>query len=62
MSKTQKVVHISAGHADLDPEFTISVGNVPFRFMMSPSGRSINPRKGVMNVLIVAMAALGERE
>jgi hypothetical protein len=31
MSKTKKVVHISAGHADLDPEFTISVGNVPFR-------------------------------
>jgi hypothetical protein len=40
MSKTKKVVHISAGHADLDPEFTISVGNVPFRFRIGPNGRS----------------------
>jgi Protein of unknown function (DUF3489) len=41
MQKPKNVVPISAGHADSDPEhFTISVGSIPFRFRMGPSGRS----------------------
>jgi hypothetical protein len=41
MQKPKNVVPISAGHVDFDPEhFTISVGSIPFRFRMGPSGRS----------------------
>jgi hypothetical protein len=41
MSKPKNVVPIAPGMADYDPgDFTISVGSVPFRFLMGPNGRS----------------------
>jgi hypothetical protein len=46
MQIPKNVIPISAGHADSDPEhFTISVGSIPFRFSMGPSGRSTDLMK-----------------
>jgi hypothetical protein len=41
MKKPKNVLSISAGDSESDPEcFTISVGCIPFRFRMGPSGKS----------------------